>query len=546
MNSEHPSEEVAAVAHAIARHFTLPQVCSEAISRTRGLCDGDGASLLLHDEQTGELYFDVVAGASADQLQGQVRLAKGKGIAGAVAIDRQPLKVDDVRTHPSFADHVDEATGFRTRSMLAVPLVVDNRLLGIIEVVRSDKRDPFTDLELTRLKQLAPHLAVAVHNAQVTDELKRTKEHLLANNHQLEQRVRERTEMISRAKREWELTFDAITEPIALVNDDFTVQRANREWATHTKTPVTKVPGSRCYQVLAGRTSPCPGCPLVQGNPELGKAEVSLPGDRVVQVTAWKMQSERGPISVVQYHDVTDQRRLEGRVAESERMAAVGQLAAGAAHEINNPLAAITANLSLLADYTDGQLEPAEVSAMLQESLEAARRVRDVVAALRDFARTQRDKQEDTDVNAPLKRAAQAEASGAPITLTLTAQHTVHSSPRELDVAFTQLVRNARQAVAPGQEIEIVSKSDGHTVTVEVTDKGVGIKRDIIGRIFEPFFTTRGVGKGMGLGLTSVFAIVRRAGGRIDVKSEPGQGTTFTLSFPASGPAKPQQQHAAA
>jgi signal transduction histidine kinase/GAF domain-containing protein len=567
------AERVNEFAQAIASKFSLPALIQEAIARTRELCDADGASLLLVDSRTGALVFDTVDGGAEGKIE-RIQLQRGQGVAGRVAVEARPRLVPKVSECADFDPSFDEKTGFRTGSIVAAPLVLSGDVLGVLMAVRSVDHLPFTPVTLQRLVQLAPHVAIAVHNVQITTQLQSSKTEVMQVNASLEQKVRERTEQISRAKQEWERTFDAISEPIALI-DGFVIRRVNKAYARRVKRPVQALPGEVCYRVFAGRDAPCPKCPVGQGRGVSLTAEVNLHNpnserDSTVELSGyWLSDDPTSAAVVVTYHDVTIARQLQERLRESERLAAVGQLASGAAHEINNPIGFVTSNLRTLRGVMDelraplrmlgnlqgfakerqleaiaqlsGEISLPEIESldeaieMIDESLDGARRVSDIVKGLRELSRLEIGRREPADVNSAISRVIRSEFGDQPthVRLMLEATVTADIAPLQLDQALSHLVKNARQATQQGERIIVRTWNTEKDVMIEVVDEGVGIPKDHLRRVFEPFFTTRGVGKGIGLGLTAAYGIVRRAGGNIEAQSEgQNRGSVFTITLP--------------
>jgi PAS domain-containing protein len=325
------ADRVNEFAQAIASKFTLPELVKEAIARTRELCDADGASLLLVDPETGALAFDTIDGSGEGKIE-RVRLRKGQGVAGKVAIEARPRLVTHAKDCADFDPLFDKKTGFNTGSIVAVPLVLAGDVLGVLMAVRSAEHLPFTPATLHRLVQLAPHVAIAVHNVQITSQLRSSQTEVLQANAGLEEKVRERTEQISRAKQEWERTFDAISEPIALL-DGYLIRRSNQAYARRVGVPVKDLPGKTCYRVLAGRDAPCPSCPLGKGRGVQLSAELTISNpntgkDSNLELSGYWLSDDPGSAAVVvTYQDVTQSRSLQERLRESERLAAVGQLA---------------------------------------------------------------------------------------------------------------------------------------------------------------------------------------------------------------------------
>lgn len=555
----------------IAEQFTLPELVSMAIAKTKELCEAEGASLLLIEPSTGGLYIDTVAGG-AEGLE-RIQLPRGKGVAGKVALEGRPRLVEDAQHCPDFDGSADKASGYVTGSIVAAPLVLAGDVLGVLMAVRSTQLAPFTPVHLERLVALTPHVAIAVHNAQITAALRTSQTQVIEANVGLEKKVRERTEQISRAKQEWERTFDAIDAPIALL-DGYRIRRTNQAYARQVGASVREIPGKLCYQVFAHRDAPCPGCPLAKGRGTTLGFELETVDRRAGRPAHfrfhgyWLSDDPRDGSVVVTYHDVTQSHVLAERLRESERLAAVGQLASGAAHEINNPLGFVTSNLrslrglidelraplvsfsdaraladekrvddllALIAASADPDLQHLDDALeMIDESLDGARRVGDIVKGLRELSRLEIGKREPSNVNASVTRVARTElGENANVALELDARALADIPPLQLDQVLGHVLRNARQATPRREKIHVRTESREGEVLIHVSDEGVGIARENVRRVFEPFFTTRGVGKGIGLGLTAAYGIVKRVGGDIEASSEgPGRGARFTIKLP--------------
>ena len=244
-----------------------------------------------------------------------------------------------------------------------------------------------------------------------------------------------------------------------------------------------------------------------------------------------------------------DRLRLEAKLRLSERMASIGLLASGVAHELNNPLAYVMANL----EFLDSQLELLRLPEPRNESLEqlraalsdarrGAERMERIVRELRLFARAGDPAPKPVD----LTEAIEAAAGMATMLLRNRAQlvrdyhpaRPVRVDSGQLGQVFLNLLSNAAQAVPEGQPglhrvyLRVRDVGGAHVVA-EVTDTGPGIPPELHERIFEPFFTTKRLGAGMGLGLYICHSIVQGAGGAIEVESQPGHGATFRVLLPA-------------
>jgi two-component system NtrC family sensor kinase len=235
--------------------------------------------------------------------------------------------------------------------------------------------------------------------------------------------------------------------------------------------------------------------------------------------------------------DTTEERRMQQQLVQSGKLAAIGELAAGVAHEINNPLFAILGLTEfLLKEAEPGSKALQRLELIQQTGLE----IKEIVRALLDFAR---ENAEDRHV-VPLEDVVQAtvdlvrrtnahkgvelvdvyDASGAPVC----------ASPNQLKQIFLNLIANARQAMPNGGTVKVDVRQEGSWVIASVTDDGPGIGPAILERIFEPFFTTKRLTGGTGLGLSVSLGIAEAHGGSLTASSEPGRGSTFTLRLPVS------------
>ena len=263
----------------------------------------------------------------------------------------------------------------------------------------------------------------------------------------------------------------------------------------------------------------------------------------------------------------------QNQLLQSDKMASVGQLAAGVAHEINNPVGFVSSNLNSLRQYVDSLLglvdayaaanaDPGDAAAaamlarqqaaveldylkedlpqLLDESADGLARVKKIVQDLKDFSRVDQADWQEADLNAGLQSTLNvvrhAVKYKAEVVLQLAALPPVLCLAGQLNQVFMNLIVNASHAIADRGVITLSSGSAGPWAWVQVDDTGSGMSEAVRRRIFEPFYTTKEVGKGTGLGLSLSFSIVQRHGGSIQVRSVPGSGSAFRVWVPIAGP----------
>jgi PAS domain S-box-containing protein len=264
--------------------------------------------------------------------------------------------------------------------------------------------------------------------------------------------------------------------------------------------------------------------------------------------------------TIAVHRDIGERRAMQAQLLVASRLASVGTLAAGVAHEINNPLAFVNANVLYLADELErfrSALGPAtdEVLQLVTETRQGVERIGLIVRDLKAFSRVDsEDVSALVDVRKVLafaeKMAGKEMRQRARVLRDIQQVPTVKANESRLGQVFLNLLLNAAQAIPDGaaaeHEIRIRTRTDGlGRAVVEVSDTGRGIPEDLRARVFDPFFTTRPVGEGTGLGLSICLGIVRSLGGEILLESEVGKGSTFRVALPAHQPERAAQVFAA-
>ncbi len=295
----------------------------------------------------------------------------------------------------------------------------------------------------------------------------------------------------------------------------------------------------------------------------------------LAEVVALQVMFDGAPAIVALSRDVTEQKQLQAQLAQADRLASMGLLAAGVAHEINNPLTYMMLNLERIVkelpdlgrvlarlrselaaelgeDAAAAILERAGVEVATQqagileararEAADGARRVAKIAGDLKVFARADSDERAPVSVNTLMEKAIDIAANELRFRATILRRYgdvpRVIGNAGRLSQVFLNLVVNAAHAIDEGapreSTVQITTSRNGHEVWIEVADTGRGIPPEHLGRLFDPFFTTKAPGLGSGLGLSICANIVRAHGGRIEVASEPGRGSRFTVCLPES------------
>lgn len=343
------------------------------------------------------------------------------------------------------------------------------------------------------------------------------------------------------AKREWERVFDATVEGLALIDEQGRVKRCNAAFAGLAGMSLGSTIGQdhhglRGIGIATG--ADCAICDTIRTGSRAERVIESAQG-RVLKLTLSPYPTG-GAVLVAQ--DVTAESQVRGaeqQLFESEKFAAIGRLAAGVSHEVNNPLMGINGLATVLLEDSAFTGENREMVALIQrESRRAAQITRDLLS----FVRAEDGARGSISLNAVAHEVAELRAvaqHSAGITMTLDLAEDlppVWASRAQLVQVVVNLVTNAEDAVEQldRREIRISTSRTGRKVCLKVEDSGPGIPEELRARLFEPFFTTKAPGKGTGLGLSLSFSIAERHSGSLRAENIPGGGARFTIELPVS------------
>jgi len=393
--------------------------------------------------------------------------------------------------------------------------------------------------------------------------------------------------LVATGKQEWEGTVDCVDDMLFLADPHRRIRRCNktfREFVGLTYAEILGQPFDRLLSEAGVNVELSFGKPVECLHERTGKwfvlrhypfEEVSGSGTRGTIVTIHdstdlkKAAEELTRKNLRLNEALAALKHSQAKVLHQEKMASIGQLAAGVAHEINNPIGFIQSNLTTLGKYLSrlsgflavqsgciaAGAPPEQVESVRQEqarlkidyivkdledlvreSLEGAERVRSIVADLKSFSRVDESEFKQADLNECLRSTINIAWNEIKYKATLKKElgeiPLTRCYPQQMNQVFMNLLVNAAHAIEDQGTITVRSWEEDGYVSVSVADTGQGIPEANLNRIFEPFFTTKEVGKGTGLGLSITYDIVKKHNGEITVQSEPGKGTVFTVRIP--------------
>ena len=419
-----------------------------------------------------------------------------------------------------------------------VPIVLGHRRLGALALRLARDLEAEEQLLLASLANvLAPELAHAERSRQ------------------LEVEVASRTAEIERGRRFTEKIIDSLPLGLYVIDREYRIQSWNRKRETGMQgVSREEAIGRTIFEILHRQPSEMLRREFddvfTNGRMQEYQMESISSGEaRTYRITKIPMRLGDGPVThvITIGEDVTDWREAQDRFSQAEKLAAIGQLSAGIMHEINNPLATIAACAESLG-YRIEDLERSGVT-MAPETHDflgiienEVVRCKQIVDGLLDFSRPKQPRKERVNVNEVIERTlfllkhhVRFKKLSVETELEPLIGRVPQANAEQLVQVFMALLLNAMDAMGDGGVVRIVSRSgtspaDG--AIVEVVDQGHGIARSEIGKIFEPFYTTKGPGKGTGLGLSICYGIVQEHGGRVEVDSTLGQGSTFRVILP--------------
>ena len=480
-----------------------------------GLAPTSGPLGMLADGGQLRIAASIGAGAS---LAGNLIPVAGSAM-GRVIRTGKAWTHDDVSRHPDLVYPESRRVAPNVCGILVVPLHRRGERIGAVAVTSSRPR-VFTAPEIARVEAMADLLTVTLSNAELVENLR---------------------------KAEWRFRtlFRAAPDLVLTVLKSGRVREANDAVRDVIGREPAHVVGGMLVDVVAADDRGALQTMLDRALDGMSaRCEVRIRRDdgtvRLVALAASRLPEADPPSALVIGRDMTGERDMRARLVETERLAAIGELVAGVAHEVNNPLSSISAFAQLLLrDQGLGNAQRDSIEVIKAETARASQVVRDLLA----FARKSDQRREALDVNVLIERTIrlrgfQLNAANVRPELELaTDLPAVLGDPRQLQQVVLNLVTNAVQAMVQvgGGTLRIATRALSGSVVIEVGDTGPGIALAARPHVFEPFFTTKREGEGTGLGLSVSYGIVTAHGGSIGIADTSERGTTMVVSLPTGG-----------
>lgn len=467
--------------------------------------EGKSLGAIIDEIENGPLLFD----SHLDRLSQKLTIdINGGCILCRCISEKRPFNVHNAKIEPLVTPYLIQMLG--ADAFGVVPLISRDKIIGLIWVDNLFTGRPIKDEDLQFLMGFSSHIASAIENARLFEN-------------------------VALAQAELKNIFESISDMVYYTDKDLTIRRVNQAVVKRIGKPEEEIIGKKCYEIFHGKKEPWDMCPHYKSTesqkPYVGELEDPYLGGTFVVSNSPIFDSSGNCVGTVHIsRDITELRNLRERVVHSERMAALGELAARVAHEIRNPLISIGGFARRLEKKLSGDIqeyakiivnEVSRLENILKEILgfvkssrvnKSSVNINDLIANIVDFITPEMDEKQNI-----ISR----ELSELPIISVI--------DPDRIKEAILNIVSNAAQATDHGT-ITIRTRVEDNEAVIELTDTGCGIKDEDIRNIFNPFFTTKTQGTGLGLAVTH--KIVQEHNGKIKVESVWGGGTAFKIYLP--------------
>lgn len=419
--------------------------------------------------------------------------------------------------------HVWQNTDFpeKLSSFAIAPLFERAKVIGVMVVGRTNEAE-FSGPELDFISHLTDQMAISIQNSRLYRQVART-------------------------TKQWEETFNAVTDPVFLVDANYNILRHNDRFTPEISRHWQQSLVNKCYSRLHGNEEPCHFCAMEEIKKTGQPAHRNWPTDSgvLLETYYYPIFNEDNKLAAftIILKDVTQKTKMEAQLLQSAKLAALGEMAAGVAHELNSPMTVIIGTAQMLAREFDSESLENE---SLQDVINCGLRCKRIIQNLLTFSRQDQMPMTDSDINEQVRLVLgliryQINRNQIQIIDNLDPNlGMVNINGAQIQQVLTNLLINARDALnESGREHKQITVSsfiredeDQRWAIISVHDNGTGIDQENLKKIFTPFFTSKDATKGTGLGLSVSLGIAESHSGTIEVESTPGEGSTFSLLLP--------------
>jgi len=512
-NEQEQTEAAAEIARLALRKVSVAEASRRILDILEKVVPSSGKAIGVISRE-GNLLTCVAASGTCSRMSGLIAPAEETAVRDALASER-PTFIENLRERASDPDRVP------AEPAIAIPLIASDRRMGVL-LVTSETAQLQSGPSVDALLRLAPGVALAIDLLLLSEE---------------EQRTHARERVLAAA-------LATMDQPVLILGIDAKVQYANSAAIKEYGYDPSEVVGLSVddFVVASAQLSRRETIPVIPADETLWTGEhIHRRKDGTEFPAAVTLSHILGPDKeivglVIGVRNLTEERKVADHLGRTEKLAAIGELVAGVAHELNNPLTGISTFAQLLLeDELEGeQLE--SVSLIKREADRAIGVIRDLLL----FARKTDARDVPVDINTVVKhtarlRALASRSSGIEVHMHLDESHPkVRGDEQKLQQVLLNLLVNAEAALQDAQvrHLSLITRNRDGTVAIVVADTGHGMPLSTSQRVFEPFFTTKPPGEGTGLGLSVSYGIIQAHRGTISVDSTPDVGTTFTISLP--------------
>lgn len=357
---------------------------------------------------------------------------------------------------------------------------------------------------------------------------------ILLNNLSLKNQVKKRTNELEHSKNELQIIFDGITEYMIVVDSNKKIINGNKSFADLLGISNKQMIGENCDKYIGNFCKDCNSC-LVEDTllNQKNITRESMAGNEIYEINAQLLKGVNNTV-LIAIKNITIDKINRNQMLQTNKMVAVGQLAAGMAHEIRNPLGIIRTQ-SYLIRISD------KIDESMNKSLDfidsSVNRASNIIDNILNFSRLSSNKKESVNMLQIIEKIIEMhndiiKKENIKVSIKSNIEKKIHLNLEGIEYIMLNLISNAIDAMEQGGNLNIIANLENDNIVIICEDNGCGIDEKDMNNIFNPFFTTKELGKGTGLGLFIVYSEVEKLGGKIDVKSKPGEGTTFTIIIP--------------